>query len=185
MVRDPVRSEDSPELQTILDALDDQDCRAIVSALDGPMTADEVADAADVPLSTTYRKLDLLTEASLLEEGIEIRADGRTTRRPLVGGAKGDMSSHTVVTPTAIVAVKTITLLLGALITYFSFKTYRRTGARSLRALAAGFGVVTLGSLLAGVLDQVFRLQLQIGLFVESSLLAVGFAIIVYSLYVE
>jgi hypothetical protein len=75
------RSENSPELQTILDALDDQDCRAIISALDSPMTADEVADAADVPLSTTYRKLDLLTEVSLPEEGIEIRADGRATRR--------------------------------------------------------------------------------------------------------
>jgi len=85
MVRDPAGIEDSPELQTILDALDDQDCRAIVSILDRPMTADEIADAADVPLSTTYRKLDLLTEASLLEESVEIRTDGQHASRYSVG----------------------------------------------------------------------------------------------------
>jgi DNA-binding transcriptional ArsR family regulator len=77
MVRDPFAEDDIPELQDILDALDDPDCRAIVRVLDEPMTADEIADAADIPLSTTYRKLDLLTEASLLEEGTEIRPDGQ------------------------------------------------------------------------------------------------------------
>jgi DNA-binding transcriptional ArsR family regulator len=81
MVRDPFTDEDAPDLQTVLDALDDPDCRAIVRALDEPMTADRIADAADVPLSTTYRKLDLLTDASLLEEGTEIRPDGQHASR--------------------------------------------------------------------------------------------------------
>lgn len=40
------------------------------------MTASEVSERCDIPLSTTYRKLDLLTEASLLVEGTEIRPDG-------------------------------------------------------------------------------------------------------------
>jgi hypothetical protein len=90
-----------------------------------------------------------------------------------------------LVTQTAIVAVKTVTLLLGGLITYLSYRAYQRTGARPLRALAAGFGVVTLGTLLAGVLDQVLQLNFRLGLFVESTLVAVGFGIIVYSLYTE
>jgi len=81
MVRDPFADEDGPDLQTVLDALDDEDCRAIVRALEEPMTADEISDAADVPLSTTYRKLDLLTEASLLEEGVDIRPDGQHASR--------------------------------------------------------------------------------------------------------
>jgi DNA-binding transcriptional ArsR family regulator len=81
MVRDPFAEDDTPELQDILDALDDPDCRSIVRILDEPMTADEIAEAADVPLSTTYRKLDLLTEASLLEEGTEIRPDGQHASR--------------------------------------------------------------------------------------------------------
>jgi DNA-binding transcriptional ArsR family regulator len=77
MVRDPFADEPSPDLQAVLDALDDPDCRDIVSALEEPMTADRISEAAGVPLSTTYRKLELLTEASLLEEGVEIRADGQ------------------------------------------------------------------------------------------------------------
>jgi DNA-binding transcriptional ArsR family regulator len=81
MVRDPFAEEDGPDLQTVLDALDDPDCRAIVRALDEPMTANDISDAADVPLSTTYRKLDLLTEASLLEEGTEVRSDGQHASR--------------------------------------------------------------------------------------------------------
>jgi DNA-binding transcriptional ArsR family regulator len=81
MVRDPFAEEDVADLQDVLDALDDPDCRAIVRNLDEPMTADQIAEAADVPLSTTYRKLDLLTEASLLEEGTEIRPDGQHASR--------------------------------------------------------------------------------------------------------
>lgn len=65
-----------PDLQIVLDALDDGDCRAIIATLDEPMTAAEVSEACDIPTSTTYRKLDLLAEASLLSEGTEIRADG-------------------------------------------------------------------------------------------------------------
>lgn len=77
MVRDPLSDEETPELTTVLDALDDDDCRRIVSVLEEPMTASEIAEASGVPLSTTYRKLELLTEASLLHEGVEVRPDGQ------------------------------------------------------------------------------------------------------------
>jgi predicted transcriptional regulator len=78
MVRDPFASE-TPELQDVLDALEDPDCRTIVEALTEPMTANEVSERCDVPLSTCYRKLETLTEASLLEEQVEIRSDGQHT----------------------------------------------------------------------------------------------------------
>jgi len=81
MVRDPVADEELPELTTVLDALDDEDCRDIVSVLDEPMTASEISDASDVPMSTTYRKLELLTDSSLLQEGIEVRSDGQHASR--------------------------------------------------------------------------------------------------------
>lgn len=84
MVRDPFVDEDTPDLQDVLDALDDPDCRAIVRVLEEPMTADEIADRSGVPLSTTYRKLDLLTEASLVEEGTEIRPGGQHASRYVV-----------------------------------------------------------------------------------------------------
>ena len=75
------RRSESPRLETVLDALDDPACRALVHAIDAPRTASELAERADVPLSTAYRKLDRLTEASLLETETEVRADGHHTTR--------------------------------------------------------------------------------------------------------
>ncbi len=90
---------------------------------------------------------------------------------------------------TLVVVLKTVTLVLGGLITFFAFRAYRRTRARPLGALALGFGIITLGAFLAGVVDQL----LQLGpsgahtwaLVVESTLTAIGFGIILYSLYAE
>jgi DNA-binding IclR family transcriptional regulator len=81
MVRDPAGVEDTTDLQVLLNALDDPDCRAIVTQIDEPMTASEISDATDIPLSTVYRKLDALTEASLLSELTEVRSDGHHTTR--------------------------------------------------------------------------------------------------------
>lgn len=86
---------------------------------------------------------------------------------------------------TAIVVVKTLILLLGSGITYIAFRAYRRTDAPSLRALGIGFGTVTLGSLLAGIADQVLSVSLEVGVLINSVLVAVGFAVIMYSLYLE
>ncbi|MDS0298405.1 hypothetical protein NDI76_06600 [Halogeometricum sp. S1BR25-6] len=85
----------------------------------------------------------------------------------------------------AVIVVQTGILILGGLITYFSFKAYRRTGEPSLRALALGFGIVTFGAIVAGILDVVLQTDLVIGLLVDSLITLVGFAIITYSLYVE
>lgn len=84
-----------------------------------------------------------------------------------------------------IIVTKTIILLLGGLITYLSYKAYRRTHAAALRALAIGFGIVTLGALLAGVAHQLLGVSLASGIFINSILTALGFVIITYSLYVE
>jgi DNA-binding IclR family transcriptional regulator len=81
MVRDPLSGDDPPDLQSVLDALDDADCRTIIEHLDEPMTATEVSEECDIPMSTTYRKLDLLTDASLLAEDTEIRTDGHHATR--------------------------------------------------------------------------------------------------------
>lgn len=86
---------------------------------------------------------------------------------------------------TAIVVAKMLTLALGATITFFSYRAYDRTGAPALRALAVGFGVVTLGAILAGLVHQFTGLSLQWGILVESLLTLVGFAVITYSLYAE
>lgn len=86
---------------------------------------------------------------------------------------------------TLIVGLKTVTLLLGGLITYFAFKAFRRTGAASLQYLTVGFAIVTTGAMLGGIVDQLLMLSRDLAITVESGLTVIGFAVIVYSLYVE
>lgn len=81
MVRDPLAGEDDPDLETVLEALHDEDCRTIVEALTEPRTARELVERCDIPRSTLYRKLDQLEGASLLYEGTEIREDGSHAAR--------------------------------------------------------------------------------------------------------
>ncbi|MFC6838336.1 MULTISPECIES: winged helix-turn-helix domain-containing protein [Halobacteriales] len=81
MRHDSAPSEDSPSLQAILVALDDADCRAILRKTAEPMTATELIDACDIPQSTLYRKLELLSQASLVREQDTINpGGGRTTQ---------------------------------------------------------------------------------------------------------
>ncbi|XGI82862.1 winged helix-turn-helix domain-containing protein [Halorutilales archaeon Cl-col2-1] len=76
-------------VQEVLDALTDPDCREILSVIrettegvDTPssLTAGEISDESGIPLSTTYRKLDCLVEASVVEVEIDVRSDARNTR---------------------------------------------------------------------------------------------------------
>lgn len=81
MARDPAATEDDPALQDVLAALDDPDCRAILTEASEPMTAAELTDQCDIPKSTVYRKLDRLSQASLVREHVEANPEGgRTTR---------------------------------------------------------------------------------------------------------
>ena len=81
MARDPSREEDPPSVDDVLDALADDAARRIVAALSEPKTASDLSEECDIPLSTTYRKLEALTDASLLEESTDIRRDGQHTTR--------------------------------------------------------------------------------------------------------
>ena len=93
------------------------------------------------------------------------------------------MTTHELTISSLIIVFKTITLVLGGLITYFAYRSYRRTKSRALGTLALGFGIITSGSILAGAVDQLLQADFQIGLLIESGLLALGFLVIVYSLY--
>ena len=81
MGANPASDEDPPTLQDVLDALDDPDCQIILRESAEPMTAKELSDICDIPQSTLYRKLDLLSAASLVRERHEIHPEGgRITR---------------------------------------------------------------------------------------------------------
>lgn len=67
-------------IQDILDALDDPDCRVILDATsDQALTASELSETCDLPLSTAYRKVDVLTEAGLLDERVRLSSSGSHT----------------------------------------------------------------------------------------------------------
>lgn len=70
-------AETEVEPDAVLSALDDPDCRKILASVaSGPSTASELIECCNLPSSTAYRKLDLLTRADLLEERTRLRTDG-------------------------------------------------------------------------------------------------------------
>lgn len=74
----PMARDADTDLQPVLDALGDPDCRGLLSTIgEDALTALECSEAYDMPLSTTYRKLERLAEADLLVEEVRIRADGK------------------------------------------------------------------------------------------------------------
>lgn len=86
--------------------------------------------------------------------------------------------------PLIVIVFKTFTLLIGGVITYVAASAARKTGWTGLSYLALGFGIVTFGSLLAGVGDQFLLVSTRDALIVENALTAAGFAVIGYSLHV-
>lgn len=64
--------------ESALQAVHDPDCRAILRATsDEALSANEIGEQCDLPLSTTYRKLECLTEAGLLAEQTRISRSGK------------------------------------------------------------------------------------------------------------
>lgn len=64
----------------LLDILRDEDCRDILEATsEESLSAGEISDSCDVPLSTAYRKIELLTDAGLLAEGTRLCRSGKHT----------------------------------------------------------------------------------------------------------
>lgn len=69
--------DDVPAARALLSALNDERCRSIIAATtEEPQSATELSDACDIPLSTTYRKLETLTDAGLLAERTRISPGG-------------------------------------------------------------------------------------------------------------
>lgn len=75
------RRDDGPAAPTVVSALDDERCRDILSVLGEPRSVSALAERADVPLSTTYRKVAELKRAELVEERTQIREGGHHRTR--------------------------------------------------------------------------------------------------------
>ncbi|WP_416838619.1 helix-turn-helix domain-containing protein [Haloferax sp. DFSO52] len=72
--------DDQETMNALFDMLDDEGSRSILEATDGTaLSASEISDACDLPLSTTYRKLEPLTETGLLSKRLRISRSGKHT----------------------------------------------------------------------------------------------------------
>ena len=83
-----------------------------------------------------------------------------------------------------LVATETVTFMLGALITFLAYRAFSRRREPALGALVLGFGLVTLGSVVGGVLYYVGGVAPVLGVSLGSAVTAAGFAVLVHSLYV-
>jgi hypothetical protein len=85
-------------------------------------------------------------------------------------------------TTAVLVAVRLAVLALGMLITYYSFEAYRRTGTYYMRNAAIGFGIITLGVFIEGVLFEFGGLDLAFVHIIESVAIGLGFVVLLISL---
>jgi DNA-binding transcriptional ArsR family regulator len=67
----PQNETDVPD-EFLLSLLSSSAASAILATLDEPMTAKEISHFSGVPLSTTYREVNRLSEADLVEESIRL-----------------------------------------------------------------------------------------------------------------
>lgn len=85
MVRDRSASETPPAPSAVLEALADDDARMILRTVTEPMTAQEIHAECEIPESTLYRKLDMLTSTNLLDRQTRIRQDGHHANEYVAG----------------------------------------------------------------------------------------------------
>jgi uncharacterized membrane protein YjjP (DUF1212 family) len=78
---------------------------------------------------------------------------------------------------------KLIIVLLGTVLVYLGLKGYRRNRSKDMIFLAVGFALITAGSVAAGVLFEFLGFQLVDVEIVESVMVVVGFASLIYSIY--
>lgn len=84
--RPAVDQSPSVDEDALLTALQDDACREIVQAVeDEALSASELAEACELPLSTTYRKVDTLTDAALLDERLRVATSGSHEREYVPG----------------------------------------------------------------------------------------------------
>ncbi|QKY18568.1 hypothetical protein [Halorubrum sp. CBA1229] len=85
-------------------------------------------------------------------------------------------------TTAILVVVRLLVLALGILITYYSFEAYRRTGTYYMRNAAIGFGIITLGVFIEGVLFEFAGVDLAVVHVIESVAIGLGFVVLLISL---
>jgi len=79
--------------------------------------------------------------------------------------------------------LKLIIVLLGFVLVYLGGKGYRKNRTKDMIFLTVGFALITAGSVAAGVLFEFLGFPLIEVDIVESTMVILGFASLIYSIY--
>jgi len=82
-----------------------------------------------------------------------------------------------------LVIAKLVTMVLGLLIAFQAYRGYRRHHSRSMFYLAVGFGFVSVGAVVEGLLFDVVGLTLANASTIATAVVAIGMCTILYALY--
>ena len=80
-------------------------------------------------------------------------------------------------------ALKSLIGVLGLLLAYLSLKAYGKSKSKNMLFLSIGFGIITVGSILAGLSFEFLGFTLLQVNIVESLMILVGFIMVMYSIY--
>jgi len=78
---------------------------------------------------------------------------------------------------------KLVTLVLGAFIVYLAYKGYKRNRSQPLLYVAIGFALITLGTVLEGVMYVLVGSELLSAIASGTTITILGFLTILYSIY--
>lgn len=82
-----------------------------------------------------------------------------------------------------LVVAKLVTMALGFLIAYQAYRGYREYDSTPMLYVAIGFLFISFGAIIEGILFDVFHLSIFLAGTIQTSIVAVGMLVILYSLY--
>ena len=80
-------------------------------------------------------------------------------------------------------SVKIIALALGAFIVYLAYRGYKRNASKPLLYVSMGFSLITAGTVIEGLLYNVFGYELLAAVGTGTLATILGFVAITYSIY--
>jgi hypothetical protein len=82
-----------------------------------------------------------------------------------------------------LVIAKLVTMGLGFLIAYQAYRGYRLTGSEPMLYVAIGFLFISFGAIIEGILFDVFGFSIFLAGTIQTTIVAIGMIVILYSLY--
>jgi hypothetical protein len=134
-----------------------------------------------------------LSPLSWLERGHRLKRSHTVVPHRWIGDSRdarepADSTQNNVPNVTTTVAVIVLvisTIILGGLIAVLAHRAARRSNSRPMRLFSIGFGILTLGLALGGVLAVTVRIDAQEGLLIQGVFVVIGLAVLLRSLYMR